>query len=687
MKKTMRKYLSIVLAVLMLTSSFGVGAFAGTTCDHKGGYPSDNPEYYTYVNATCETGGYISYHCMKCGTKDVYQGPIIDAPLGHKWDINKPVYIAVDGNNIEQGEAGFNGANVTHYHKYYECIREFGAAGSKEKCTHREYEKVINEKVNYYTVEFVNHRETASYYEDVTYTKVAKTFKTGDVLYSAYVKEGESAVYDAKILPKHEKTKEYAAYTFLGWSDTAIEPLSNPSAAEKEAAVADCENAMSSITANTVFYPVFAGSNQTDDGEITHDVNIYIYNGYNQLVPGTKTQKIAHGGTPAYGVGGTLYPDPEMTGNMVEEYEFTGWKFGADGDESKQISTAELVDKNITKIYGNVSFYPCFKSIARNYTIVFCDSEGHVMRYQRDNNGDWLEAKFNNINLRTNLNNNSLVSEFTKNADNMFKQKDETYIYEWAGNFKVLNSNTVTDLSYFNINGGDYIVSKDQYGNVIYVDENAKAYDIITDSENENKALYYRNTAGEIFYVKYDNKGNVVGFTDANGIDSPLHIEEKRVIYLTPVYYTKVRLYDLNVRMVVPSSEDVDYYLGEAIVQVIDVNGQLVAKGKTDANGEFKCQVYHSLPIRVSVATADDKYLGEKQVKYLLSDDNAVTVCSVDMTLNPNYGQHCNCICHNAFIRPIWVRILNILYHFFNVKYVCCYDMYANLGPMLDYTK
>ena len=57
------------------------------------------------------------------------------------------------------------------------------------------------------------------------------------------------------------------------------------------------------------------------------------------------------------------------------------------------------------------------------------------------------------------------------------------------------------------------------------------------------------------------------------------------------------------------------------------------------------------------------------------------------MKLNPEYETHCSCIHHNALLQPIVVRLFNILYSFFNVKYVCCYDMYSTIGPLLDYTK
>ena len=121
---------------------------------------------------------------------------------------------------------------------------------------------------------------------------------------------------------------------------------------------------------------------------------------------------------------------------------------------------------------------------------------------------------------------------------------------------------------------------------------------------------------------------------------------------------------------------------------------QLVASGKTDANGKFRCRLNYQVPFTVTVATADGKYLGNAIISDLIKplndtgDENIeaeINKCRVDMQLKPEYETHCSCIHHNALLQPIFVRILNILYTFFNVKYVCCYDMASTIGPLLDY--
>ena len=47
-------------------------------------------------------------------------------------------------------------------------------------------------------------------------------------------------------------------------------------------------------------------------------------------------------------------------------------------------------------------------------------------------------------------------------------------------------------------------------------------------------------------------------------------------------------------------------------------------------------------------------------------------------------GDPCSCICHTVF-KPVWVGILNLLNSLFKLEFVCCDDMFANIGSELNY--
>ncbi len=628
MKKTMRKHLSLLLAMLMLMSCFAVSSSAA--CSHT--ISSGDPAYYLVIPATCTEMGYTIYHCTLCGQQDVQRGNYTD-PLGHKYDINKPVYEYDEANDC--------------YYKYYECERK---QADKTVCGHRQYELGGEEKQVYYQVEFYNHKVTQSYDASISYTKLADTFKTS-FLYSAYVKAGEAAVFGAAE-PYHEKTRAYGQYNFLGWAETAQEPLflEDHTDEERAAVIEKIGRALDAVDENKVFYPVFEGvtkSLTTANGKISHDVDIYIYNENNFLVKGTNTQTIPHGEAPAYGVNGMFYPDPVKTGNIVEDYAFIGWKLGsASSDTAGLLSTQQMTNKNSNPIYDDIAIYPCFEPVARNYTVEFYnyDKNGdlQLLKYYPMGAGVEFTAVFDGVHLKQNTLVREDMNVFNNVADEYVKrERTAEYIYEWTGKWALEGTNRVIDLTSIELGMADF-------SNV------------------------------------YDADGNQV-MVNADGEDDPNGTEPKKVIKLVPVYNQRKRLYNVNVRMYVPASEDIDYYLGEAVVQIIDKNGQLAASGKTNADGEFSCQLSYNIPFTVSVATADDKYLGEKTIAYL--DPDNTTVVGVPVELNPDYGRACGCICHNSFIRPIWVRILNILYNLFNLKYVCCYDMYSNLGSMLDYTE
>lgn len=593
MKKAMRKYLALLLAIMMLASTVVINTAA--ECNHQ--ISTGDPSYYEVVNPTCDEQGYTIYYCIFCGEES--RGDY-KAALGHKF--TEEVYRPVDGG--------------AYFKKYNICTRQF--AGGKT-CAAEVVEKENGEDVKYYLVEFYNNKVTASYDESIDYTDVADTFTTQKV-FETYVKEGTEAFYEGNNLVR-EKTKEFPQYIHIGWSER------NDLEATREDNLGDDDVIdLTSISSNLVLYPVFEGLSANTNGTITHTVTFHLIDAQTGgFVPGTFPQQVAHGGFPKYSdPESNLYPAPVRNEDVVNTYTFNGFSTKITGTSGIPLEEIES-----TPIYGDVAFFPTFTANPKDYTVEFYKEGGNtLLQYTKD--GAKYDAVFEGVHLETNLKQIEGVLLLNNEKTLMDKESDKEYIYIWTGNWALLAEDGKTgrtvDINRLEIIESDYV-----------------------------------------------------------------EVDGEKIIRLVPVYERRRQVYAVDIMMAIPEGEDEDYYRGEADVHVVANNGQLVASGKTDANGVFRCYLYYQLPFSVTVATADEKYLGETQILFLEKgvDPNTeayINRCLVQMEMNPDYETHCRCIHHVPFIQPIWVRILNLLYGIFNVKYVCCYDMYSTIGPLLDYT-
>ncbi len=603
MKRTMKKYLSLILAVLMLLTSAGITAFAqdGATCaQHKPADPS-NSDYYRVVNPDCENGGYTEYLCMLCGA--VISEGNYSVALGHDW--GEEAYEYDEENDC--------------YYKYKPCIREFVVEGQAdtEKCDAVSYE--LDEEGNnvvYYSYKFVNDKVAAAYDPDIKYTNLAIAYVDEPiVLQEGFIKAGEKAVYEKTNKPFRAKDKNFGAYDYIGWSAT-------PDDTKPRDLTVNANNA--------VFYPVF-------EGDATVDYNVTFY-GVDD-VQLTRPQLVVHGKSATYkinGVGPDSYPDPVKEEDIVNTYEFAGRVIR--GDESDPIATTEIEN---TPIYDTVLFLPEFNAVKKDYTLKLYEEtfvNGKAKHNLYTYNGN--KAVFEGVKLETNLLDKDAPEGISLINDSsvITRKSDKTYFYTWNGEWRVLREDgsygSKVKLNNFKVNAYDIIETKDEAGNVI-----------------------------------------------------------ERTIQLVPVFEKNLIRYAVDIEMAVPYGEDNSYYRGEAEVQVIANDGQLEAIGKTDANGVFRCYLNYKVPYTINVVSYDHKYLGSQMIFDLVKAETGGTEAEaklnyqrVSMDLNPEYETHCRCIHHNSLLQPIIVRIFNILYTFFNHKYVCCYDMYSTIGPLLDYT-
>lgn len=605
MKRTMKKHLSIILAVLMLLTSVGFNVIAASVCQHQ--TDMNNPKYQNVINPNCDEGGYTEYLCTLCG-EVVSTGDFKD-PLGHKYGEFK--FEPIDENDLSKG-----------YYKYQTCERQFVVEGKDEPvtCGLKSYETENNERAVYYLVKFVNNKVVGnnSYDESIKYTAVADIAKyESEELYSEYVKKGDEAIYEGE-QPFTGKTKEYGRYVYIGW--TTNDNLH--ATAEDNLDESDCVS-LENITANTTFYPVFEGE-YVEYGVVFHSLD---------NTPLTREQKVEHGKFATYRVGGVetndYYPDPTRDEDVVNTYSFAGWITAYD-------SSAPIETKNIenTPIYGPVTFFPSFAPTKKDYTVEFRDASKNLMQYK--DGGETKDAIFEGIHLETNLLDTNAPAGIAKLAPE--KESDNTYFYTWSGKWQVLREDgslgKVVDLRNLSVTVNDIVETKDKNGTVL-----------------------------------------------------------SRTIRLVPVFEQTLIRYAVDIEMGVPFGEDMNYYRGEAEVQVIANNGQLVAVGKTEANGKFRCYLNYQIPFTVNVASYEGKYIGSAIITSLAKspkgdEDEAANYnhVLVAMEKNPEYETHCSCIHHVSLLQPLVVGIFNILYNWFNYKYVCCYDMYSTIGPLLAYT-
>lgn len=547
MKRTLKKHLLLTLAVAALMALFTFGSYAECeTC-----VIDDTKDIIVYP--TCTTGGYTEKYCGFCGNLVAKED--LTEPTGHLFDANNYYY------ESQAGDAYY----------FYKCVC------SNENCNEVTYKTNENtgEQIKYYTVTFYNPWVTDTYAQDVTYAKLAQTYKTTE-LGTIYVAEGETAIYSG-VLPVREKDKHeraiegsdyplmgYGSYVFSGWNKEA------PKTGDIDAS-ADAD-ALKNITEKTEVYATFQG--------VPKKYVVTFVNGDNAQI--SSHIEVTHGLHDPLIL--TLFENnpPTKSDDSHYKYEFTGW------------------DRDLNYFYDTCTVRPVFDTIEKEYIYVYHDSTGKEF-------------------YRTTLTRSSTAPTFTDEQRVRYinKADDKKYIYQWTGEWCWENTGTIVTVPYF----------------------------------------------------------------------IPGAVKEGEEIHLYPVYNKKLINYELQVKVRF-LEENPFYTLEEFIVQVRDANGQLIGSGMTDENGVFTCFINYSSPVFITVMSEDTRCSGDASVSILYKDYPTVVDIPIDAKAsadNPLYD--CHCVCHNSLIKPIWVRILNILYKLFNIKYVCCDDMYASLGELLVYTQ
>lgn len=187
------------------------------------------------------------------------------------------------------------------------------------------------------------------------------------------------------------------------------------------------------------------------------------------------------------------------------------------------------------------------------------------------------------------------------------------------------------------------------------------------------------------YVVDFDNLSLPAGMLDNTEVD----------IALVPQFQRFTRMYKLVVKVMYIN--DGNYHPKTIKLQVTNAEGKVIgyAEINQDADKGYydeKTGIYtivfdvaHSENYTVS-ATATG-YSGKATKGFYIFDPDdrdqyGPGQITVEMTV-PEEGP-CNCICHTMF-KPVWVGILNLLNSLFNAEFVCCDDMFANIGGELNY--
>ena len=638
MKNSMRKYLIFALVVVaMFTAVFSVSAAEELRrCSGcNGAWVTPSP--IAVVDATCEAKGYIDYGCPKCD--QYFYSKETDDRLDHilNWEYVK---------------------NGDHYEYVAECQRA--------RCNHTKTESVIVDgivtPVKYYRVEFRNAFATKTKLNSCKYTTIATDYDDVEVAVE-YVKEGELVSHSG---PHRDADEDFGGYTFLGWAS-----------ATKITAGATAEYAFDARRAN--------------DYVTTPDGIEYTNKELREFL---------------YGVNGENHVYMKTTGVA----DTTSFKLPIEGETVK-------ADYVVYAIFDVAAIMP--------YEVTFYDEHGRVIDdvyYQTDKYN--MTVKHGD--------------DLSKNNGKKLQKADEDGYYYVFSHWVLKGTETVIDLSapvYASIDlQARFLAKPKEYTlKYFYRDDNNNEkddeeiilngealFDVITvapDPSNNNEKKLPVNGLGLLDLSPVDNAAvydKLYSYSDFQndyyftgkwivaGTNTVFDLKNMNFygildtqqtggyIKLVPQYEAKTRLY-----MIVVTVEYINDYStshSDDVYLTVESEGEFITGKKLDFSDKSKLikredgteyyRVEFYVPYRASydvIATAD-AYADRKTTTFFES-----TYGSLKLVMVRVGREECSCLCH-SMIKPIWIKVLNLLNTLFKLKVVCCDDMYATIGGDLNYT-
>ena len=124
----------------------------------------------------------------------------------------------------------------------------------------------------------------------------------------------------------------------------------------------------------------------------------------------------------------------------------------------------------------------------------------------------------------------------------------------------------------------------------------------------------------------------------------------------------------------------------KATLQITDASGNLVLTKTLTRESDYPYYVYtakvHYTDKYYKISVSSDAYAGSKESSY---SETKGKFSNVVFDMERKGKDACNCFCH-SLIKPIWIKVLNVVYSLFGKKIVCCDDLFAENGHLLNYT-
>ncbi len=380
----------------------------------------------------------------------------------------------------------------------------------------------------------------------------------------------------------------------------------------------------------------------TDDGYYAVTLYKTLGDGTRSLIAETYAKA---GGAPIYEGNPTL--------SKAENDAFAKWRFLGWGDDVVALEELAVTENN-TDIEAK------FEGIEVWYNVYF--------QYY-DSYGNWCTKPSQAVYYK----NDATIPTDIPHTINL---THHSYSFKgWDGDGKNIQNDTYIRALY----DTDYEQVK-----VIFYDYNNEIIStVFADYGSELRVI---QPASEVMERPADNNYTYAfqGWMDGSGAVKTNVVVEGGILNLYPSYYRMQRGYEVTIRA---------YYKGEAAsnasYQILYAsNGNLKTAGFCNLAGEARVSLPYDTFV-VKIASEDKLKAGEKTF-IVNTSGTAQTLVQVDLVDNEEYYEEeavrCSCICH-SIISPIWIRILNILYSFFNIRYVCCNDMFATHGNSLKYTR
>ena len=635
MKSSMKKYLILlaVVALVVVTAVLTVSAADGvvtpyctnSSCNFNKESYIDINDPLTYVEAGCETPGYTRVKCTLCNN---FMGIFINevSPTGHDY---QEKYLPVDDK------------------PYYEKI---------EKCNNCGNEKRPEPGAKYYKVTFYNPFATAgkdSYdrtcvYADIIDTTKANAYTTKELAVK-YVKEGEAVSYTGVCV--REDDKIFSDYTLLGWVSENADGLMLNGQLNKD--VIDARK-ISQVNYETNEYITPEAHAKVFGDTATNKAPIYIVD--------TKTNSSKEFTLPLEG--------------ESEKRDYVVYAIFAGVRETHKVqfkNYAGAVVKTVDVIHGFSASYGYAAPIK---------PDDHQVYYTFNGNWTYFDGEFSHVVDLSNVYKSITVSPG-------FDMHSKTYKFQ-----------------YYDKDGKAYLNAKGEALSDIvavagpdkekYTPVNGRALDVKS----------YYDHANLYTYTGLWKMSNRLGSTTINIYDVTLptnvlsYEETDGYIALTPSYYVSTRYYSIPIEVFYP--DDNNNHPEEITIQIVSAEGvtkKVVLDGddiinKAAVQSGREAPIYHCVVQGMKyselyqISATSRTYHGvADRVVFLVGDTMEEDRYSdVSIKLEHLKQKDCNCLCHSV-LKPIWVAALNLMNTLFKIEYVCCDDMFANIGDQLNYGK